>query len=117
MVARLGKFVKNNKAPAKNIKLAALFQKISTLYKEMPLDTYDEWRSFSYNAGAARLRHLDFEVCNNVESLRMLSETKGFGKKFMRQVVEMLNTGHCQLITEFEHDPMRLNVRNMIKIW
>ena len=101
MVARLGRFV-HNKTPANNMKLAALFQKISNLYKEMPLDTYDEWRSYSYNAAAARLRHLDFEVCN--DSITELSKRKGFGKKFMRQIAEILNTGRCQLISEFEQD-------------
>lgn len=83
----------------------------------MPLDNFDEWRSYSYNAAAAKLKHLDFAICNDEESLRKLSNRKGFGKKFMRQIREFLYTGQCQLIVEFEKDPMRTNVRNMIKIW
>ncbi len=100
-----------------NIKLSALFQKISKLYEEMPLGNDDEWRSFTYNAAAARLRHLDFEVSKDELSLQRLGKKKGFGKKFMKQIREFLYTGRCELIAQFEHDPMRLHVRNMIRIW
>ena len=101
----------------KNHELSAMFQKISKLYKEMPLDNFDEWRSYSYNAASAKLKYLDFPVTNDEESLRRLQSMRGFGQKFMRQIREFLTTGKCQLITEFEHDPTRVYVRNMIKIW
>jgi len=101
----------------KNAELSQLFDKISKLYKDMPLDNYDEWRSYSYNMAAARLRYLNFQVCNNEESLMRLSQVKGFGKKFMKHIREYLITGGCELIRNFERDPSRVNVRNMIKIW
>ena len=121
MINRLSKYRKldHQGRPyfAKNHELSAIFQKISKLYKEMPLDTFDEWRSYSYNAASARLKYLDFPVCNNEESLRKLASRRGFGQKFMRHVREILKTGKCQLITEFENDSTRVHVRNMIKIW
>ena len=101
----------------KNQELSQLFATISKLYKEMPLDKHDEWRSYTYNAASAKLKYLDFQVVNNEESLKRLGNRKGFGKTFMRNIREYLNTGKCQLVSEFEHDPMRVNVRNMIRIW
>ena len=121
MVKHLSKYRHVNKKGSmemgKNLELCELFAKISKLYKEMPLDKFDEWRSYSYNAASARLKYLDFPVLYDDESLKQLSNRKGFGKKFMRQIREFLETGKCQLISEFEHDPMRVNVRNMIRIW
>ena len=120
MVERLSKYnveKKHSMEAGKNQELSELFAKISKLYKDMPLDKFDEWRSYSYNAASARLKYLDFPVLNDEESLKLLSNRKGFGKKFMRQIKEFLNTGKCRLISEFEHDAMRVNVRNMIKIW
>lgn len=121
IVERLGKYNKAKNVDltrrSKNMELSDLFAKISKLYKDMPLDKFDEWRSYSYNAASARLKYLDFPVLNDEESLRNLSNRKGFGKKFMRQIREYLMTGKCQLVSEFEHDPMRVNVRNMIRIW
>ena len=121
MIGRLSKHYqlgKNaNLNESKNNELSQLFAKIARLYKEMPLDKLDEWRSFSYNAASAKLKYLDFPILNDEMSLRKLSSVKGFGNKFMRQIREYLNTGHCQLVSEFEHDEMRMNVRNMIKIW
>lgn len=101
----------------KNQELSQLFATISKLYKEMPLDKHDEWRSYTYNAASAKLKYLDFQVLNNEESLKRLGNRKGFGKTFMRNIREYLKTGKCQLVSEFEHDPMRVNVRNMIRIW
>jgi hypothetical protein len=101
----------------KNQELSQLFATISKLYKEMPLDKHDEWRSYTYNAASAKLKYLDFQVLNNEESLKRLGNRKGFGKTFMRNIREYLKTGKCQLVSEFEHDPMRVNVRNMVRIW
>jgi DNA polymerase/3'-5' exonuclease PolX len=121
MVERLQKHKQMEKKSipeeGKNLELSKLFDKISKLYKEMPLDALDEWRSYSYNIGAARLKYLDFPVYNDEEVLRKLSNRKGFGQKFMRNIREFLNTGKCQLISEFEHDERRTSVRNMMRIW
>lgn len=120
MIQRLSKHRKIDQGKSfysKNQELSAVFQKISKLYKDMPLDNFDEWRSYSYNAASMKLKYLDFPVSNDEETLRKLSSRKGFGQKFMRHVREFLKTGKVQLVTEFENDPMRLHVRNMIKIW
>jgi hypothetical protein len=117
MIACLNKLRQPTEPKGKNSELSELFGKISKLYKEMPVQEYDEWRSYSYNAASARLKYLDFPMINDEESLKRLSKRKGFGQKFMRQIKEYLTTGKCQLVFEFEHDPMRVNVRNMIKIW
>lgn len=70
----------------RNLELSQLFDTISKLYKEMPIDAHDSWRSYCYNICAGRLRYLDFEVEYNKECLDKLSKMKGFGEKIMKQV-------------------------------
>ena len=70
----------------RNLDLAQLFDTISKLYKEMPIDKQDPWRSYCYNLVAGRLRYLDFEVENNEGSLAKLSKLRGFGKTIMKHV-------------------------------
>jgi len=105
----------NNAGKQINVKLSKFFETISTLYKECPLDQFDEWRSYSYFIVSRRLRQLDFEVDSDPIALQRLSQVNGFGSKIMKQCKEYLVSGTCQLIHQFENDPMRKGVRNIIR--
>lgn len=76
----------NNAGKQINVKLSKFFETISTLYKECPLDQFDEWRSYSYFIVSRRLRQLDFEVDSDPIALQRLSQVIGFGSKIMKQV-------------------------------
>lgn len=69
-----------------NAELADFFDTLSSLFKQCPLDQLDDWRSYSYNIVAGRLRYLDFEVTTDPEILKKLKTIKGFGNKVMKQV-------------------------------
>ena len=70
----------------RNEELAAFFDTLSSLFKECPLDRLDDWRSYSYNIVAGRLRYLDYEVTTDPHVLKRLAKVRGFGNKTMKQV-------------------------------
>ena len=76
----------NTKHSGANVELSNFFDTLSKLFKECPLDSFDDWRSYSYNIIAGRLLYLDFEVTTDPKVLDKLKTIKGFGKKVMKQV-------------------------------
>ena len=70
----------------RNVELSRLFETLSKLFKEMPIDPHDSWRCYTYKLIAGRLRYLDFEVEYNEDCLKKLSKVKHFGRKCMLHV-------------------------------
>ena len=102
---------------SRNIDLSRMLDTISKLYKECPLETRDNWRSYTYQIASVRLRYLDFDV--NTQTLQKLKSIKGFGEKMLGHIKECLSSkdDKCELIRSFEHDEQRLAIRNMNDIW
>lgn len=70
----------------RNLPLSKLLKDISTIYKESPLQKFDDWRSYSYSRCAGRIQYLEFEVTLDDQSLDRLSKVHGFGAKVVKQV-------------------------------
>lgn len=100
----------------KNVKLAGMFEQLSKLHSEMPLEDGDQWRAYTFAVIASRLRHLEFEV--DPSMLKQLEGIKGFGKSVMKKVMEFFTTGgSCERIRQFTCDKTRIAIRNMMNIW
>ena len=60
---------------------------------------------------------MDFEIVNNPAVLERLSKIKGVGRSTMEKIQEFLTTGSIRRIYEFETDPDRIAMKNMMDIW
>ena len=94
-----------------------MFDQLSKLHRDMPLDDIDNWKAYTFAVIACRLRHLDFEVSCNPVVLKRLEKTHGFGKKVMQKVKEYFETGTCERIREFNRDQTRTSIRKMMNIF
>ncbi len=100
----------------KNKKLASMFEQLSKLHTDMPLEEEDQWKAYTFAVIASRLRHLDFEV--DLSVLKQLESIKGFGKSVLQKIREFFLTGGtCERIRQFSCDETRLAIRNMMNIW
>lgn len=90
---------------------------LSKLHQQMPLSSEDSWKSYAYNITGHRVRHLDFEITLEDESQQRLSTIKGIGKGTREKIIQFLRDGHIERVHEFQRDPNRKAMSNLMKIW
>jgi len=101
----------------KNGALSAMFDELADLQKQSPLEKLDEWRAYTYTLVAGRLRHLDFEVTPNADTLGSIRGIRGFGSGVMEKIKQFFATGTCEKLKELKSDPARIAVRELTNIW
>ncbi|GAX27162.1 DNA polymerase beta [Fistulifera solaris] len=101
----------------RNKKLSDHFCQLSKLYQTSPIQDTDEWRAYSFNLTAGRLRFLDFDVTDDPEVLQKLAKSKGFGATSMAIVRDFFRTGASSRLKELENDETRVVMRRMMNIW
>ncbi len=101
----------------RNEKLSDHFCQLSKLYQTSPIQDTDEWRAYSFNLTAGRLRFLDFDVTDDPEILQKLAKSKGFGATSMAIVRDFFRTGASSRLKELENESTRVVMRRMMNIW
>jgi DNA polymerase/3'-5' exonuclease PolX len=61
--------------------------------------------------------NLSFEISNNSDTLERLRTVKGIGSSSFEKIKEYLSTGSLSRIREFQTDPQRVAMKNMMDIW
>ena len=101
----------------RNIQVAEAFKRLANLHQSMPLMSSETWSSYSFRIAAGRIMELDFEIDNDVETQKRLRSINGFGKSICEKIQECIETGTIKRIQEFETDPHRQAMKNMMDIW
>ena len=100
----------------RNAALSEQFRVLSKLHQKAPLLELDPWKAYTFNLISGRLRFLDFEI-EDEEDVKRLKTIKGFGEGVLDKVTQFLKFGEITRIKEFEKDPERIAMRNMMGIW
>ena len=100
-----------------NLKLSEEFKTLGNLHQECPLLPTDMWKGYCFRIVAGRLKHLDFEI--SIHTLDRLKGVKGIGASCLDKIREYLeqDLDHLSRITEFQKDPQRIAMKNMMDIW
>ena len=61
--------------------------------------------------------NLDFEIADDSDILEKLRAIKGIGSRSFDKITEYLSTGTLSRIQEFQTDPRRVAMKNMMDIW
>lgn len=101
----------------RNSALSEQFRILSKLHQKAPLLEADPWKAYTFNIISGRLRYLDFEVDNEPDTFEKLKKIKGFGESTLEKVKQFLEFGEITRIKEFERDPERIAMKNMMGIW
>lgn len=100
-----------------NKEIAEVFRILSNLHQSCPLLEMDQWKAYMFRIIAGRLTHLDFEINNDPQTLSRLRKIKGIGSNSIDKIQEYLKTGALRRIGEFNTDPKRVAMKNMMNIW
>jgi hypothetical protein len=102
---------------ARNAEVAEVFRKLSNLHQSCPLLPVDNWKAYSFRVVAGRVLNLNFEVSDDPETLERLRNVTGIGSSSFVKIKEYLRTGSLSRIVEFQTDPRRIAMKNMMDIW
>jgi DNA polymerase/3'-5' exonuclease PolX len=94
-----------------------MFDKMSKLHQSCPLLRDDNWKAYSFNVTAGRLRNIDFDIVDDPIVMKKLRGVKGIGASSVGKIQEYFNTGSMIRIKEFETDPKRVAMKKMMDIW
>jgi Helix-hairpin-helix domain len=100
-----------------NQKVADLFRTLSNLQQSCPLMEGDSWKAYSSRVVAGRIMHLDFEITNDRMCFNRLLKVSGIGQRTVAKIQEYFERGTFDRIVEFEKDPLRVAMKNMMGIW
>lgn len=101
----------------RNNELAEVFRELSNLHQSCPLLEMDQWKAYMFRIIAGRLTYLDFEITNDPDTLSRLRRISGIGSNSVDKIQEFLETGRIARFEEFNSDPQRVSMRNMMGIW
>ena len=115
--SRKKRYFQSDSATPRNHELSVLFTKLSKLHQSCPLLAVDNWKAYCFSVISSRLRHLDFEITDNPDTLERVRKVKGIGESSLDKIKEYLQTGTISRIQEFESDPKRVAMKKMMNIW
>jgi DNA polymerase/3'-5' exonuclease PolX len=99
------------------MEVAEIFKHLSSLHQSSPLLPVDSWKSYMFRIVSGRIANLNFEISDDPDTLERLREVKGIGSSSFDKIKEYLSTGTFSRIKEFETDPRRIAMKNMMDIW
>lgn len=100
-----------------NLLIAEQLQILGKLHQKCPLSQDDMWKSYSLDKVAGRIKNLGFEVTLGPKSQAKLAQVWGVGQSTRGKINEILKTGTCARIQEFQTDEQRVAMKNLIGIW
>jgi DNA polymerase/3'-5' exonuclease PolX len=105
----------NNFPFSSNLKISEVFKKLGNLHQECPLLPVDNWKAYCFRVVAGCLQNLDYEISH--DTLDRLAGIKGIGTSSLDKIREYLDTGKLSRIEEFQTDPKRIAMKQMMDIW
>jgi len=100
-----------------NHEIAELFRILSNLQQACPLLDGDSWKAYSSRVVSGRIMHLDFEITNDPECFTRLLKVSGIGSRTVAKIHEYFQHGNFDRIVEFQKDPQRIAMKNLMGIW
>lgn len=99
----------------RNLAIADLFQRISKSYKTAPLNKDEEWKQYTFDLLASKVKRLDFDI--TLDNLAQLRTKPGFGDSSVEIVADYLQNKSSQRLKELQEDAARQAMRAMMQIW
>lgn len=103
-------------APNNNA-LADAMKELGKLHQKCPLNDDDTWKAYALNKIAGRIRRLPFQVTLERESQLRLKSIYGLGTSTLEKINQFLQTGYIERTKEFQRDPERKAMKQMMGIW
>jgi DNA polymerase/3'-5' exonuclease PolX len=101
-----------------NQELVELFRKLSQLHQNSAIDSYDEYRAYTFQLVAGRLSQIDIDIRADPSSMTALRSIPGLcGSTTLRLIEEWRRTGTVERLCKLEMDDQRIAIRNLIQIW